>query len=302
MAASNGTSPLQHPFPQPSPPMNATIHSHPTPPAPTTKAHVWTGIMDYKETPLQPGPSTGCPRDTHSLYCNITCHAVNGVPEVYGHEWPQQLLLSLVPKQLIMSLFPMLKSSAYHITLHFADDQHPGLSKLIAIMSSNWIGCIQLAGLSIRMIIVLYNPDKRIFMGFVPHNQQEFFDTMKEIVEDHKKRKNDPTMSPTIMPSIDPKVVSNRSREMDARSSQVFDNDFVNEIKNEMKAEIMREIKSGIMSEFAVKLKNEIKCELKTELLLEIESEVKYKKIKTESNCDDKDSMHSNDFLALDYL
>ncbi|CAG2177764.1 unnamed protein product [Oppiella nova] len=69
---------------------------------------------------------------------------------------------------------------------------------------------------------------------------------MKEIVEDHKKRKNDPTMSPTIMPSIDPEVVSNRSREMDARSSQVFDEEF------------------------------------------------------TESNCDD--SMHSNDFLALDYL
>jgi hypothetical protein len=41
-----------------------------------------------------------------------------------------------------------------------------------------------------------------IFMGFVPHNQQEFFDTMKEIIEDHKKRKNDPTMSPVIVFSI----------------------------------------------------------------------------------------------------
>ncbi|CAG2178631.1 unnamed protein product, partial [Oppiella nova] len=102
--------PLQHPFPQPLPPMNAT------PPAPTPTARVWTGIMDYEEKPLQPGPSTDDPRDTHSLDCNITCRTVNGVPEVYGHEWPQQLLLSLVPKQLIMSLFPMLKSSAYHIT------------------------------------------------------------------------------------------------------------------------------------------------------------------------------------------
>ncbi|CAG2108167.1 unnamed protein product, partial [Medioppia subpectinata] len=151
------------------------------------RRRIWAGIIEYQEKPVQPGPVNPANRITYSLNCQISCHVVNGEPEINAEKWPEKLILSLLPKQLIMRLFPMLKNGSYHISLHFSGDTDQGLSKLSKIMSTNWVGCIQFTALSIRMMIILYMPDKRMYMGFVPHDQEEFFKAMREIIETHKK-------------------------------------------------------------------------------------------------------------------
>ncbi|CAG2165639.1 unnamed protein product [Oppiella nova] len=154
---------------------------------PEQRRRIWAGTIEYQEKPVQPGPVNPANRITYSLNCQISCHVVNGEPEINAEKWPEKLILSLLPKQLIMRLFPMLKNGSYHISLHFNGDPEQGLSKLSKIMSTNWVGCIQFTALSIRMMIILYMPDKRMYMGFVPHDQEEFFKAMREIIETHKK-------------------------------------------------------------------------------------------------------------------
>ena len=103
------------------------------------RRRIWHGIIEYQEKPVQPGPINPTNRITYTLNCQISCHVVNGEPEINADKWPEKLVLSLLPKQLIMRLFPMLKNGSYHISLHFSNDSDQGLSKLSKIMSTNWV-------------------------------------------------------------------------------------------------------------------------------------------------------------------
>ena len=135
----------QQPFSQPVNQMNASQPGFGGPPqgmqqpVKEQRRRIWAGIIEYQEKPVQPGPINAANRITYTLGCQISCHVVNGEPEINADKWPDKLVLSLLPKQLIMRLFPMLKNGSYHISLHFGNDNDQGLSKLSKIMSTNWV-------------------------------------------------------------------------------------------------------------------------------------------------------------------
>ena len=138
----------QQQFPQPGNAMNQLNQSQPgfvsgptgiQQPVKEQRRGIWAGIIEYQEKPVQPGPINPTNRITYTLSCKISCHVVNGEPEINADKWPEKLVLSLLPKQLIMRLFPMLKNGSYHISLHFGNDNDQGLSKLSKIMSTNWV-------------------------------------------------------------------------------------------------------------------------------------------------------------------
>lgn len=153
---------------------------------------VWGGIVEYQEK--SPAPVPGQPnvqvgnRITYTLNCQISCSLTNGEPEVNAEKWPEKLVLQLLPRNLIMKLFGILKSGSVHVGLHFSNPESEGLQKLSKSMSMQFVGCVQFQGMSpIRMMIVIYMPDKRLFMGFIPNDQEGFFAAMKHMIEQHKK-------------------------------------------------------------------------------------------------------------------
>lgn len=154
---------------------------------------VWGGIVEYQEK--IPPPAPGQPnvpqvgnRITYTLQCQISCSITNGEPEVNADKWPEKLVLQLLPRNLIMKLFGILKSGSVHVGLHFSNPESEGLQKLSKSMSMQFVGCVQFQGMSpIRMMIVIYMPDKRLFMGFIPNDQEGFFTAMKQMIEQHKK-------------------------------------------------------------------------------------------------------------------
>lgn len=105
------------------------------------RRRIWCGIIEYQEKPNQPGPATPANRITYSLNCFISCPVVNGEPEINTEKWPEKLVLQLLPKQLIMRLFPILKTASHHVGLHFSNDNE-GLGKLSKIMSTNWVSVL----------------------------------------------------------------------------------------------------------------------------------------------------------------
>lgn len=156
---------------------------------------VWGGVVEYQEkSPQLPGQPAAplAQRVTFELPCQISCSVVNGEPEVNAEKWPPKLVLELLPRNLIMKLFQILKTGSIHVGLHFsATPDSDGLVKLSKSMSATYVGCVQFpqtqAPTMPRMMIVIYMPDKRLFMGFIPNDQDGFFTAMKQMIEQHKK-------------------------------------------------------------------------------------------------------------------
>ncbi|RWS05292.1 mediator of RNA polymerase II transcription subunit 25-like protein [Dinothrombium tinctorium] len=146
---------------------------------------IWVGIIEYQEKPVPPHNTN---RITYTLQCQISGPVINGEPEVNADKWPEKLSLQLLPRPLIQKLFDILKSASHHVGLHFTNSENEGFQKLSKIMSTNWVGCIQFTSIpAIRMMIVLYMPEKKVYMGFIPHDQEGFFSAMRQMIEQHKK-------------------------------------------------------------------------------------------------------------------
>ncbi|GFS38181.1 mediator of RNA polymerase II transcription subunit 25 [Trichonephila inaurata madagascariensis] len=150
---------------------------------------IWQGILEFqqKSNSLQ---SQG-QRVTHSLPCTMSSVVTgNGESDVNAEKWPNRLVLQLIPKHLIVvaNLFSTLKTAARHVLIHF-NQESEALNKLCESMSSGLVGCIQFQNLvDIRIMMVLYMPDKCIYMGFIANDQESFFNNIRQRYENHRKQ------------------------------------------------------------------------------------------------------------------
>jgi len=156
------------------------------------KKRIWMGIIEYQERPGSLPAQSATDRITYSLHCHITSSADF---EINTEKWPPKLVLQLLPRNMIARLFNILKNHSHMITFHFSNQESEGYQKLSKIMSNTertggnaWVGCIQLSPVhGVRMIIVIYMPEKKLFMGFIPIDQEAFFSEMRNTIEEHRK-------------------------------------------------------------------------------------------------------------------
>lgn len=150
---------------------------------------IWQGIIEFQEkAPTSTGPQPS--RVSHSLACTFSSGMTNGEADVNAEKWPNRLVLQLLPKQLIASgnLLSVLKTGARHVLIHFSTETE-GLQKLSKTMSSNWVGCIQFpAPCDLRIMVALYFPEKRLYMGFIPNDQETFFNAIRQVYETFRKK------------------------------------------------------------------------------------------------------------------
>lgn len=177
-------------MPQTVPGMNTSQQNQPQAnPSVATKDRctIWQGILEFHEkSPNQPQAQ----RVSHSLPCTFSSMVTNGDPDVNADKWPNRLMLQLIPRQLIAvaNLFNILKTAARHVLIHF-NQESEALSKLCKIMSSGLVGCIQFhQNCDIRIMVVLYMPDKKIYMGFIANDQDSFFHNIRQMYENHRKQ------------------------------------------------------------------------------------------------------------------
>ncbi|CAL1263811.1 unnamed protein product [Larinioides sclopetarius] len=163
----------------------------PSNPSVTTKDRrtIWQGILEFQEK--SNSPQVQGQRVTHSLPCTFSSMVTNnGEPDVNAEKWPNRLMLQLIPKHLIVvaNLFSTLKTAARHVLIHF-NQETEALAKLCKNMSSGLVGCIQFQNpVDIRIMVVLYMPDKRIYMGFIANDQESFFNNIRQRYENHRKQ------------------------------------------------------------------------------------------------------------------
>lgn len=159
------------------------------------KKIIWQGIFEYseKQVPNNLGTNTAA-RILHPLPCSIASFVVNGETEFSGEKWPGKLLLHLIPKNYILSLFQILKNASRVLTLHFSQDSEVCQKLMRTMHSGSLVGCVQFpTTCDIRMMIVLLMGEKG-FMGFVPNDQDGFVASMRQMVENSRKTGKQPKM------------------------------------------------------------------------------------------------------------
>lgn len=153
---------------------------------------VWQGQLDFQEKlPSAPGQPTGNMMK-YQLPCSISSNVIQGSPEIVTEDWPKSLTIQLLPRALISKLTPIFKNSSIHVGLHFSEESssyesQQGRQKLTMAMSSNSVGCIQFQAQTTKIMIVIYMNDKKVFVGFIPRDQEAFLHMMRETVAQHKK-------------------------------------------------------------------------------------------------------------------
>ncbi|XP_015915623.1 mediator of RNA polymerase II transcription subunit 25 [Parasteatoda tepidariorum] len=163
----------------------------PTNPLATTKDRrtIWQGYLEFQEK-VNPQQVQG-QRVTHALACTFSSVVANtGELDVNADKWPNRLSLQLIPRQLIVAanLFAILKTAAKHVLIHFTQDCD-ALNKLCKNMSSGLVGCVQFPNnCDIRIMVILYMPDKRIYMGFIANDQEAFFNNIRQMYDNHRKQ------------------------------------------------------------------------------------------------------------------
>ncbi|XP_064480426.1 mediator of RNA polymerase II transcription subunit 25-like isoform X12 [Ornithodoros turicata] len=150
---------------------------------------IWQGQVEFQDK--TPGTS----RNVYTLHCSISSQVINGEPEVSADKWPPKLNLQLMPKSMLMNVVLAVKSAARCVVLGFrggpdANNAADGLQKLSCFMTNAWLGMVHFASppADIKLMLVLYMPEKNFYMGLIANDQESLFSAVKQVVDTHRKQ------------------------------------------------------------------------------------------------------------------
>nr|XP_033816757.1 mediator of RNA polymerase II transcription subunit 25 isoform X1 [Geotrypetes seraphini] len=189
-----GLLPQQQGLPQPGPPNMPAGASVPQPtvsqlPATqqsiTNKVLAWSGVLEWQEKPKPASVDTNA-KLTRSLPCQVY---VNPGENLKTDQWPQKLIMQLIPQQLLTALGHLFRNSRM-VQFNFTNKDLESLKGLYRIMGTGFAGCVHFphtAPCEVRVLMLLYSSKKRIFMGLIPYDQPGFVNAIRQVITTHKQ-------------------------------------------------------------------------------------------------------------------
>ncbi|XP_075047160.1 mediator of RNA polymerase II transcription subunit 25 isoform X2 [Mixophyes fleayi] len=190
----------QQPVPQPMPgtgppggvpPQQSSAPQIGTLQLPTTQQSVankmlaWSGVLEWQEKPKPASVDTNA-KLTRSLPCQVY---VNPGENLKTDQWPQKLIMQLIPQQLLTTLGPLFRNSRM-VQFHFTNNDLESLKGLYRIMGSGFAGCVHFPHTTpceVRVLMLLYSSKKKIFMGLIPYDQSGFVNGIRQVITNHKQ-------------------------------------------------------------------------------------------------------------------
>ncbi|XP_058715558.1 mediator of RNA polymerase II transcription subunit 25 [Poecile atricapillus] len=123
---------------------------------------------------------------TRSLPCQVY---VNAEENLKTDQWPQKLIMQLIPQQLLTTLGPLFRNSRM-VQFHFTNKDLESLKGLYRIMGNGFAGCVHFphtAPCEVRVLMLLYSSKKKIFMGLIPNDQSGFVNGIRQVITNHKQ-------------------------------------------------------------------------------------------------------------------
>ncbi|GAB0202146.1 mediator of RNA polymerase II transcription subunit 25-like [Grus japonensis] len=149
------------------------------------KVLAWSGVLEWQEKP-KPASVDSSTKLTRSLPCQVY---VNAGENLKTDQWPQKLIMQLIPQQLLTTLGPLFRNSRM-VQFHFTNKDLESLKGLYRIMGNGFAGCVHFphtAPCEVRVLMLLYSSKKKIFMGLIPYDQSGFVNGIRQVITNHKQ-------------------------------------------------------------------------------------------------------------------
>ncbi|XP_067875754.1 mediator of RNA polymerase II transcription subunit 25 isoform X4 [Heterodontus francisci] len=157
----------------------------PPPGSVANKILAWSGVLEWQEKP-KPASVDLNAKLTRSLPCQVY---VNPGENLKTDQWPQKLIMQLIPQQLLTTLGHLFRNSRM-VQFQFTNKDLESLKGLYRIMANGFAGCVHFphsAPCEVRVLMLLYSSKKKIFMGLIPNDQSGFVNGIRLVITNHKK-------------------------------------------------------------------------------------------------------------------
>ncbi|XP_066843242.1 LOW QUALITY PROTEIN: mediator of RNA polymerase II transcription subunit 25-like [Anser cygnoides] len=151
----------------------------------SNKVLAWSGVLEWQEKP-KPASVDSSTKLTRSLPCQVY---VNQGENLKTDQWPQKLIMQLIPQQLLTTLGPLFRNSRM-VQFHFTNKDLESLKGLYRIMGNGFAGCVHFphsAPCEVRVLMLLHSSKKKIFMGLIPYDQGGFVNGIRQVITNHKQ-------------------------------------------------------------------------------------------------------------------
>ncbi|XP_038562328.1 mediator of RNA polymerase II transcription subunit 25 isoform X2 [Micropterus salmoides] len=150
------------------------------------KIVAWTGVLEWQEKPKASSMDSAT-KLTRSLPCQVH---LNQGENLSTDQWPQKLIMQLIPQQLLTTLGHLFRNSRM-VQFLFTNKDVESLKGLYRIMASGFAGCVHFphttSPCEVRVLMLLYSSKKRIFMGLIPNDQSGFVNGIRQVITNHKQ-------------------------------------------------------------------------------------------------------------------
>ncbi|XP_068435483.1 mediator of RNA polymerase II transcription subunit 25 isoform X5 [Clinocottus analis] len=155
-------------------------------PGVANKIVAWTGVLEWQEKP-KASSMDSTTKLTRSLPCQVH---VNQGENLNTDQWPQKLIMQLIPQQLLTTLGHLFRNSRM-VQFLFTNKDVESLKGLYRIMANGFAGCVHFphttSPCEVRVLMLLYSSKKRIFMGLIPNDQSGFVNGIRQVITNHKQ-------------------------------------------------------------------------------------------------------------------
>lgn len=150
------------------------------------KVVAWTGVLEWQEKPKAATMDSNT-KLTRSLPCQVH---VNQGENLNTEQWPQKLIMQLIPQALLTTLGHLFRNSRM-VQFLFTNKDMESLKGLYRIMANGFAGCVHFphttSPCEVRVLMLLYSSKKRIFMGLIPNDQSGFVNGIRQVITNHKQ-------------------------------------------------------------------------------------------------------------------
>lgn len=151
------------------------------------RSYIWSGVIELMEKGKAPGDQQ---KTTKLLPCQVSTTSKDIEPELKADTWPSKLLMQLMPKQLISNIGGQYLKDSKSVLFHLQPSE--ALDHLTNVMVNGYAGCVHFNPISsppqcdIKVLMLLYTPDKKAYLGFIPNNQVAFVDRLRSVIQQQK--------------------------------------------------------------------------------------------------------------------
>ena len=146
---------------------------------------IWKGELLWKDIKSDSNQE----QQAHSVVCTVASpvlkpHPSRTVPIVTAENWPQKLIMQLIPKSLVQQVggtsskyFQNARSVSFLFPHNFTT------VSLTKLFNEGFAGCVHLNGDKDKVLILIFSPKDDEYLGYIPNEQSQFVECFRKVIQ-----------------------------------------------------------------------------------------------------------------------